>query len=361
MLSGKQIILEGRVVDGRGEAGRFISMDWVIEQCRNTAGFKPFFGTLNVKVSEQDFDFLRRLVSARGKRLVPPVGEDTFCEARMLEINVHGIAAALLYPMVDDYYTDTVEIIAPLKLKPHLGLHEGAFLNFSVTLPDKLPRPEGIIFDLDGTLIDTVDLFYSILCEGFQKVGFPIPRREKVMELMGSGASLREAWQALELNSKGKKRAELIAKCICAFENIWNRRYEKEARLFPGIDILLKRLHSSGIALGVVTSSFYEGKMDLFTRNGLIPDEIFSSIINRNDTVNSKPDPEPVKLCLSRMGLRTNSAIFIGDSPCDLVAGREAGLLTVGVLTGTGTRQYLSSAGADFILDRAVDLVELFD
>ena len=61
------------------------------------------------------------------------------------------------------------------------------------------------------------------------------------------------------------------------------------------------------------------------------------------------------------MGLDPDSVLLIGDSTCDLIAGREAGLLTAGVLTGTGTRQSLSWAGADFILDRAVDFLEHFD
>jgi len=358
MINDTVFKLEGIVTGGSGEAGQFMVLDWVKDQCQNSLNFKPFPGTLNLKVQEADFDYIRKIVSARGKRIIPPAGESGFCEARLLFAAAGGISVALLYPMVDDYYTDTLEIIAPVKIKPELGLKNGDGLEVSIFIPDKLTRPGGIIFDLDGTLIDSVDLFYSMLCEGYQEVGIPIPARNQVMKFMGSGARLSEAWQALELNYDEAAKKKLLSRLVDVFEAIWERRYEQEVRLFTGVEEFLQSLVSSGIVLGVVTSSFYKGKLELFERSNLNPEAIFRSIITGPDTANSKPHPEPVQLCLKQMGMNPGSVFLVGDSPCDIDAGRRAGLFTVGVLSGAGTRSSLSSSGADVIVDGAVDLAE---
>jgi len=358
MINGKVFNLEGMVTEGSGEAGQFMTLDWVKDQCQNSVNFEPFPGTLNLKVKAADFDFIRRIASARGKRIIPPASESGFCEARLLYAEVRGISAALLYPMVDDYYTDILEIIAPVKVKPELGLQNGDRLGFSIYLPDQLNRPGGIIFDLDGTLIDSVDLFYSMLCEGFQEVGIPLSPRDQVMKFMGSGARLSEAWQALELDFDQARKEELFARLVGVFETLWESRYEQEVRLFTGVEKFLQSLISSGIVLGVVTSSFYKGKMDLFARSNLDPQVYFSSIVTGPDTANSKPHPEPVQLCLKQMGINPGSVFLVGDSPCDIDAGSQAGLFTVGVLSGAGTRSSLSAAGADLIVDGVVDLAE---
>lgn len=358
MINGTVFNLEGTVTGGSGEAGQFMALDWVKDQCQSSLNFEPFPGTLNLQVREADFNYIRRIASARGKRMIPPAGESGFCEARLLSAETRGISAALVYPMVDDYYTDTLEIIAPVKVKSELGLQNGEGLGVSIFIPDQLSRPGGIIFDLDGTLIDSVDLFYRMLCEGFREVGLPLPARDQVMKFMGSGARLSEAWQALDLDFDQAEKEKLFARLIDVFEAIWKRRYEQEVRLFNGVEQLLQSLVSAGVVLGVVTSSFYKGKMDLFARSNLDPPVFFRSIVTGPDTANSKPHPEPVRLCLKQMGMNPDAVFLVGDSPCDIDAGRKAGLVTVGVLSGTGTRSSLSTAGADVILDGVVDLAD---
>jgi HAD superfamily hydrolase (TIGR01549 family) len=362
MVTEKHKIIQGKLVQGRGEAKGFMQVDWVREQCLRRAGFDPFPGTLNLKVSLDDFNFIRRLSCARGERLIPPAGEDGFCEARLLSVRAGDVSSALVFPMVDHYYSDILEIVAPVGLKRHLRLSEGDLLQLSFEIPEKLPAPAGIIFDLDGTLIDSVDLYYSILCEGCQELGLDRPPREKVLDVMGRGTGFWEAWEelmsAMELDV-GKE--ELREKCLLVLEEIWQRRYDREVKFFPGAVELLSRLQAAGIRMGIVTSSFYKKKMNLFTENSLDPSSLFRSVITRSDTLKNKPNPEPVQQCLQKLEVPEAECICVGDSPCDIVAGREAGLITVGVLTGTGTRQSLSKEGADAILDAVTELPEVFD
>jgi HAD superfamily hydrolase (TIGR01509 family) len=353
--------IQGEIVSGRGEAKGFMEIGWVREQCIEKAGFEPFSGTLNLKVSPEDFDFFRKISSSRGERLIPPPEEGDFCEARLLQVNANGVPSALLFPMVDDYYSDILEIVAPVGLKNHLQLRDGGQLQLSTTLPQKMPAPESIIFDLDGTLLNSIQLYYSILSEGCLTLGVPVPSRESVMDIMGRGIGFWDAWEELLMAmDPGANKGELRKKFVHILEDIWRSRYDQEVTFFPGAVQLLTRLQKSGMPMGVVTSSFYIKKMNIFRENNLEPDLLFRSVITRRDTAKSKPDPEPFLRCLELLKTSAQKSLCVGDSPCDITAGRAAGMITVGVLTGTGTRQSLSKEGAHIILDSISELPEIF-
>lgn len=354
--------IQGVIEEGRGEAAGFLEIGWVKEQVFNACGFIPFPGTLNLKLSTGDFDYLRQLVFARGERLIPPVSQEDFCEARVLSLDLEGVPAAMLLPMVDHYYENIVEVIAPLQLKSFLGLDNSDYLKFSPVIPPKLSLPDGIIFDLDGTLLDSVDLFYDMLCQGCRELELSVPSKEVVMEIMGSGMGLWDAWENLIENEELPEDKEaFLNRCMDIFDKIWQQRYEREVRLFEGVKELLVQLSEKGVKLGVVTSSFYPGKMDLFTRAGLDYRSIFQSIVTRKDCEHNKPHPQPIIICLQQLGLEPENCISIGDSPCDVAAVKEAGLFAVGVLSGTGTVQSLSKWGADALLDDITKLPILIE
>ena len=355
----KMVVLRGTVQSGRGEAKGFMEIPWVSGQCEENTGFQPYPGTLNLSVDRETFLFIRKLAMSRGGRIIPPVGTD-FCEARTLNLRAGGAPAALLYPMVNDYYQDTLEVIAPLLLKEHLGIKDGEQLQLTLAIPPHFSRPEGIIFDLDGTLMDSVDLYYSMLCEGCHKFGVVPPLKEKVMEIMGNGLGFWETWEVItgDIEFEGN-REELQDRIVKVFEEIWDRRYENEVKLFSGVKELLQNLQRNQVTMGVVTSSFYIWKMDLFKKVGLDPDRLFKAVVTRKDTVKNKPDPEPIYRCLEKMDVSPTACICVGDSTCDVAAGREAGLFTVGVLTGTGTLESLSKEGADVIMDSVEEMEEL--
>jgi HAD superfamily hydrolase (TIGR01509 family) len=352
--------ITGTIQSGRGEAGGFLSIDWVREQCGQICGFSLFPGTLNVIISPEDADFIRRLACARGTRVIPPSKDEGFCEARILSLQVQGQEAALIFPMVNDYYETTAEIIAPVQLKKYLGRDDGDALTFELAVPEKLPLPRGIIFDLDGTLIDSIELYYSIFCEGLQHFNLGAPDRGWLLEAMGCGMGFWELWENIT-DKKVDNITDFISKSSAVFDEIWQRRYDEEIRLFPGVAELIARLHEAGTKMGVVTSSFYIKKMDVFSQNDLNYQEIFPSIITRKDTVKIKPHPEPIQRCLEQLGMEKDDCICVGDSPCDIAAGRDLGMLTAGLMTGTGTRQSLSLEGADLILDDVTQIEEFFD
>lgn len=351
--------ITGTIQSGRGEAGGFLSIDWVSGQCRQICGFSLFPGTLNVEISPGDADFIRQLACARGTRVIPPSKDDGFCEARILPLKIEGQDAALVFPMVNDYYETTAEIVAPVQLKKFLGRDDGDSLTFDLEVPERLPLPRGIIFDLDGTLIDSIGLYYSIFCEGLQHFNLDMPDKDWLLEAMGCGTGFWELWEN-STAGKADSIADFNSKSSAVFDEIWHRRYDKEVRLFPGVPELLTRLHKAGTRMGVVTSSFYVNKMNLFAENNLDYRELFPSIITRKDTIRIKPHPEPLERCLEQLQVEKENCLCIGDSPCDIAAGRDLGMPTIGLMTGTGSRQVLALEGADLILDDVTRIGEFF-
>ncbi len=362
MSNTDEIKFRGRVLSGRGEAKGFMEIDWVRKQCGSAAGFDPHPGTLNLKVDEQTFGVVRRLAMSRGKRIIPPLEAANFCEARLLPLRVNGLNAAIIYPMVNEYYSDIIEIIAPVLFKDTPGVHDGTILEASLKTPQKMSRPAAVIFDLDGTLIDSVDLYYSILCEGCLRLDVNPPTQEIFLDFMGKGLGFWEGWAAIKGAVPPEGNGEELKKDIMAvFEDIWQHRYDHEVTLFPGVEEMLLNFHKQGIRIGVVTSSFYINKMDVFRKAGLDPEELFATVITRNDTLQKKPHPEPIYRCMEQLAVSAPECFCVGDSPCDIVAGNDAGLFTVGVLSGTGTVQSLAKEGAGAILDSVAGLGEIME
>lgn len=355
-----EIKFRGEVLSGRGEAKGFLEIDWVREQCSIAAGFEPYPGTLNLKVDAVTFALIRRSAMSYGKRIIPPLEAEAFCEARLLPLFISGISGAIIYPMMDDYYSNIIEVIAPMRLKERKDIRDGNFLEAVLPPLQKLFSPAAVIFDLDGTLIDSVELYYSILCEGCRCLGEKPPQRDVFLDFMGKGLGFWEVWAMVTGRTPAKSvNGETEKKVMAVFEDIWQRRYEQEVGLFPGVRELLVQMHERNIKMGVVTSSFYLKKMDLFRKAGLEPDQIFTSVITLNETVHRKPHSEPMFGCLEKLAVPATRCFCVGDSPCDILAGRETGLFNVGVLSGAGTVQSLSKAGADALLDSVADLTAL--
>ena len=115
--------IRGVITSGSGEACFFTGLDWVKQQCCEKLGFEPFPGTLNLKVRKEDLVVMSSLVEKRGIKLVPPVAD--FCEAVCLKVSIGALEGAAILPHVEDYYENTIEIIAPVNIKERLNIEDG--------------------------------------------------------------------------------------------------------------------------------------------------------------------------------------------------------------------------------------------
>lgn len=127
----------GRFCRGKGEAAGFTELPWVKDECRKKFGFVPYPGTVNLKVEPEVLAGLRRLAACAGVRLVSP--DPRFCHAlglkACLRYGAATVEAAVILPLVEGYYEDVVELVAPVKVMDALQLQEGAELEVD-TEPD---------------------------------------------------------------------------------------------------------------------------------------------------------------------------------------------------------------------------------
>ena len=213
------------------------------------------------------------------------------------------------------------------------------------------PRPAAVLFDLDGTLIDSIQLIVEAAEHAFRGRSGKIPSREEWVA--GIGTPLVTQLRAFATDEDD------LARLVTGYRTYQQIHHDRLTRCFDGIIDVVSELRRRGHPLGVVTS-----KVDTIARRslehvGLLG--VMDVIIGADASVRHKPDPEPVQIALSKLGYAPRDAIFVGDTPHDILAGKAAGVRTVGVVWGACTREQLEKAGADDIIDECSELLFLVE
>jgi len=222
----------------------------------------------------------------------------------------------------------------------------------------KAKNVDALMFDLDGTLIDSIPTYFRITAAMLEKVGLPQAPDETVACLIKEGLS---GFHRLIPEEMWDRKEELIEACFRAGKEISARLDPNAVALIPGVHELFKRLHDACIRIGIVTTShaqYIERKLFPLKAAGI--DGLIDAVILIEDTAEKKPSPEPVVVCARRLGVTENRSVFVGDADVDILAGKRAGTFTIGVLTGMDDYETLAMHGADMIIPGVQDLVNLF-
>jgi pyrophosphatase PpaX len=211
-------------------------------------------------------------------------------------------------------------------------------------------RRTAILFDLDGTLVDTVPFILAAVRHAFQGQARCPSEAEWIA---GIGTPLRAQLEQFA------ERPEHVEPLLARYRAFWLAEHDRRTRCFPGALEVVEALARRGHPLGVVTAKVEEGAHRTLRLTGL--DVHMSAVIGADSCARSKPDPEPVRLALARLDRRPEEAILVGDSPHDLAAARGAGVRCVAALWGACGRAVLEEAGPDHLLEdigRLTSLVE---
>jgi pyrophosphatase PpaX len=133
--------------------------------------------------------------------------------------------------------------------------------------------------------------------------------------------------------------------------------HEEGVKAYPDVADVVASLAARGARLGIVTSKLRSGAERGLKVAGLM--DFFHTIVCADEVSRAKPHPEPVLAALARLGIEAKNAVFIGDSPHDIAAGREAGVTTAGVLWGPFGREDLAQASADYLLESPAEILTL--
>lgn len=200
-----------------------------------------------------------------------------------------------------------------------------------------------VLFDLDGTLVDSLSLIQETYRIVFRRMGLPWKGGE-VMRFVG--ISLREIAARF-----APSRAEEF---ISLYQHEYERRHDACLRIFPGSRRVLESLVRRGYQTGVVTSKGRRGTCLALRRLQL--EELFDITVTADDVRRAKPHPEPVIKALRALGTPPGGALFVGDSPFDFEAGRRAGVKTLAVSWGLTPVEDLSKFRVDGVLRQWADL-----
>ena len=209
-----------------------------------------------------------------------------------------------------------------------------------------------IIFDFDGTLGDTRRNIVTTMQMAIKEM--QLPSRTEAECASTIGLPLAGCFRTLFPDIQD----ELIPRCAETYRRIFNENLQKiTPEAFPGVVETLKALKSQGFTLTIASSRSRNSLTEL-TRDMGIADYI-SYLIGADDVKEAKPKPEPVLKTLAAMQFAASETLVVGDMAVDVLMGANAGTKTCGVTWGNGTREDLKEAGADFIIDRIEELIEI--
>ncbi|HET6680495.1 MAG TPA: HAD-IA family hydrolase [Gemmatimonadaceae bacterium] len=214
-----------------------------------------------------------------------------------------------------------------------------------------MSSPAALLFDLDGTLVDSIELILRSVEHAFAGRDGPHPTREGW--IAGIGTPL-----TAQLSPFARDDADLNA-LIDTYRTFQQANRDRLARAYDGTVDVLTALHERGHPTALVTSRMTELAGEYLAHVGLAP--FVDVVIGADDTARHKPDPEPVLLALRRLGASAGRALFLGDSPHDIRAGNAAGVVSVAALWGPFTRAQLAAASPAHYLDRPAELPALVE
>lgn len=214
-----------------------------------------------------------------------------------------------------------------------------------------------VIFDMDGTLIDSIDIYFKIVEVTLERLKLPQVSRKEILEAAENGDF---NWEVVLPDEVHHKKDGIIGEAWEIINEIAPQMFEENLKLIRGADDILQSISKSIPRIGLVTSTqrnYLKTKMQPLKSAGV--EKLFEVIITSDDVPNRKPDPDPLIECAKRLDVNPDKCIYVGDTRTDIKAGKAAGMKTVGVLTGFDDYDLLAKEGPDAIIDSIRNLLEV--
>lgn len=212
---------------------------------------------------------------------------------------------------------------------------------------------KGCIFDLDGTLTDTLDSLVFSVCETLKEMKLPAITKEQCRAFVGNGAR-----KLLEdsLEASGDAGHTRIEEAMEIYKRIFDQNCMYCVKPYEGIMELLGELKNKGIQTAVLSNKPHRQTVK-------VVDEVIGKTYidwaqGQKEQIARKPDPEGVYTILDRFGITKEECLYVGDSEVDIQTGTNAGLTTVGVTWGFRSKEQLIAAGAVNLIDQAEGLLK---
>jgi pyrophosphatase PpaX len=212
-----------------------------------------------------------------------------------------------------------------------------------------MPSLRTVLFDLDGTLIDSIRLILDSYHHTLSRHN--LPARSDEDWLRGVGTPLHVQF------AEWRETPETLAAMIATYREYNLKHHDRMVTVYPGVVDAVREVKAAGIQTGLVTSKNRQGAIRGLQLVGL--EALMDVLVCADEVTNPKPHPEPVEKAVSLLGADQATTVYVGDSVHDMVSGRAAGVKTAAALWGPFGRSHLEGASPDFWLETPRELVEL--
>lgn len=186
-----------------------------------------------------------------------------------------------------------------------------------------------VLFDLDGTLLDTLDDLSEAVNHALRLRGFPLHTREEYRTMVGHGVR-NLVLQALPAERQADDA--LVDAALADFKDYYTAHIDVHTRPYPGMQELVFRLDREGVRLAIASNKFQEGTDYLVGK--FFPGIPFVAVLGNRPGYPLKPDPEIVGEALRRSGVRPEEAVLVGDSATDMKTAENGGIASIAVSWG---------------------------
>ena len=213
---------------------------------------------------------------------------------------------------------------------------------------------KAIFFDLDGTLVNSIDDLADASNAALAQLGFPTHAVDKYRYFIGDG--MRKLIE--RILPEAERNDEMIDKCHKIFRSFYDKNYLNKTAAYDGIEEMLGKLKQEGYKLVVVSN-----KVDVMAKR--IVEEIFSDVFDftsgKVDNLPTKPDPTLTLSIMEEMGLEPFECAFVGDSGMDMKTGVNTGAVPIGVSWGFREKEELLENGAEYIIDAPIHILDVLE
>lgn len=209
---------------------------------------------------------------------------------------------------------------------------------------------DAVIFDLDGTLTDTLDDLKNSVNYALGEFGFPERTFDEVRSFVGNGVR-----RLIYLSVPENTPQETAEECLKVFKEYYKSHSLINTKPYDGIIVMLQELRNQGIKTAVVTNKMHEAAQEIVK---IFFDGLIGTTVGQVDDVAQKPQPDGINLVLSKLSVSKERAVYVGDSEVDCITAKNAGMLCIGVTWGFRDRYVLLENGASYIIDSPEQIFE---
>ena len=211
---------------------------------------------------------------------------------------------------------------------------------------------EGVIFDLDGTLVDSIADIGDSMNRVMLHMNFPTHTYADYRYFVGKG--LRE----LIINAvpEAHRQDHIIDECYRLMNKDYGNNYINKTKVYDGIESLVSRLKEKDIKLAVLSNKLEEMTRKVVVE--LLEESTFEMVMGLNQEIPRKPDPQGALFISRQWKIKPENIAYVGDTSTDMQTAKNAGMIAIGALWGFRTKEELVEHGADILLKHPLDLLK---